>query len=225
MLGLLPERPAGRPFRLLCLGAHSDDIEIGCGGTVLRLLAELPDVEVYWAVFSAGDERRRAEAEAGASVLLRGAGKVETRFHGFRDGYFPAEFAGVKQAVEELKGWARPDLVLTHNRHDRHQDHRTLAELTWNSFRNHLVLAYEIPKFDGDLGNPNLFVPLTGAQAQAKVDALMAGFESQRGKGWFTPDTFHGLLRLRGIQAASPTGLAEGFYAEKITLFPPPTRD
>lgn len=220
MLSLLPAPRSGRPLRVLCLGAHSDDIEIGCGATVLHLLDQLPEVEVYWAVFAAAGQRRE-EAEAGAAAFLGRAAAAHTRFHDFRDGYFPAEFTRLKDAFEALKGWVEPDLVLTHQRADRHQDHRTLADLTWNTFRNHLVLGYEIPKYEGDLGNPNLFVPVSPERAQAKITALMEGFASQRSKGWFTPDTFHGLMRLRGIQAASPTGLAEAFYAEKITFLQP----
>lgn len=217
MLSLLPGRDLGRPLRLLCIGAHSDDIEIGCGATLLRLVAGPQPVAADWVVFAATGDRGREAAES-ASALLRGAAAVRTRLHGFRDGFFPADFAGIKEAFEDLKRWSSPDLVLTHWRGDRHQDHRLLAELSWNTFRDHLLLAYEIPKYDGDLGNPNLFVPVTAETAQAKIDALMAGFGSQRSKGWFSPDTFHGLMRLRGVQAASPTGLAEGFHAEKLNL-------
>ncbi len=204
------------PPILLLLGAHSDDIEIGCGGTVLTLLERHPGARVHWVVFSACGERAD-EARAAAKRFLAAAGAAEVMLHTFRDGFFPAEYTAIKEVFEGLKA-LRPDLVLTHRRSDHHQDHRTLAELTWNTFRSHLVLEYEVPKYDPDLGNPNLFVPLTREAAEAKVAALMACFGTQRSRAWFTPDTFLGLMRLRGVQCASPTGLAEGFFAHKICL-------
>ncbi len=204
------------PPTLLCLGAHSDDIEIGCGGTVLTLLGRHPGARVHWVVLSARGERA-GEARAAAERFLVGAGAAEVTLHGFRDGFFPADFAAIKEVFEALKA-AKPDLVLTHRRLDHHQDHRMLAELTWNTFRSHLVLEYEVPKYDPDLGNPNLFVPLAREAAEAKVAALMECFGTQRSRAWFTPDTFLGLMRLRGVQCASPTGLAEGFFAHKLCL-------
>lgn len=212
--------PDGRPLTVLCLGAHSDDIEIGCGGTVLTLLDRHPGARVHWVVFAAaGDAERAAEAQAGAARCLAAAGAREVVLHGFRDGFFPAEFTRLKDCFEALKGAVAPDLVLTHRRADHHQDHRLLAELTWNTFRDHLVLEYEIPKYDPDLGNLNLFVPLTRERAEAKIAILMEVFASQRRRAaWFTPDTFHGLMRLRGLQCAAPSGLAEGFQAAKIRL-------
>jgi LmbE family N-acetylglucosaminyl deacetylase len=206
----------GAPPTLLLLGAHSDDIEIGCGGTILTLLERHPGARVHWVVFSARGERAE-EARAAAKRFLAGAGSAEVTLHTFRDGFFPAEFTALKEVFEGLKA-VKPDLVLTHRRADHHQDHRTLAELTWNTFRSHLVLEYEVPKYDPDLGNPNLFVPLDRAAAEAKVAALMAHFGSQRSRAWFTPETFLGLMRLRGVQCAAPTGLAEGFFAHKICL-------
>lgn len=206
----------GTPPTLLLLGAHSDDIEIGCGGTVLTLLERHPGARVHWVVFSARGERAD-EARAAAKRFLAGAGAAEVTLHTFRDGFFPAEFTAIKEVFEGLKA-VKPDLVLTHRRADHHQDHRTLSELAWNTFRSHLVLEYEVPKYDPDLGNPNLFVPLEREAAEAKVAALMAHFGSQRSRVWFTPDTFLGLMRLRGVQCASPTGLAEGFFAHKICL-------
>jgi LmbE family N-acetylglucosaminyl deacetylase len=208
--------PTDAPPTLLCLGAHSDDIEIGCGGTLLTLLERHPGARVHWVVFSARGERAE-EARAAAKRFLATAGTAEVTLHTFRDGFFPTEFAAIKEVFEGLKA-VKPDLVLTHRRLDHHQDHRTLAELTWNTFRSHLVLEYEVPKYDPDLGNPNLFVPLAREVAEAKVSELMAQFGTQRSRAWFTPDTFLGLMRLRGVQCASPTGLAEGFFAHKLCL-------
>ena len=218
MLPLALVVPPDRPLRLLVLGAHSDDIEIGCGGTVLTLLDRHPGTEVRWVVFGAADAARATDAKAAAGRFLASAGRTEVSLHRFRDGFFPAEFTALKEAFEALKSAPPPDLVLTHRRRDHHQDHRTVAEFTWNTFRDTLVLEYEIPKYDPDLGNPNLFVPLDRALAEAKVAALMECFGSQRGRGWFTPDTFLGLMRLRGVQCAAPSGLAEGFYAPKLCL-------
>jgi LmbE family N-acetylglucosaminyl deacetylase len=204
-----------RPFRLLCLGAHADDIEIGCGGTVLRLVAEIPDLSVCWIVFS-GHDARETEARRCADAFLSGCKDRHVEVLQFRDGYFPFEGAAIKDRFEALKREFEPALVLTHWRNDAHQDHRLIAELTGNTFRDHLVLAYEIPKYDNDLGNPNFFVPLTGPQMEQKTRLLASGFPSQSGRGWFTSDTFMAMARLRGVGCKAPDGLAEGFYAEKI---------
>ncbi|MGH7087987.1 MAG: PIG-L deacetylase family protein [Stellaceae bacterium] len=211
--------PSAEPIRLLCLGAHPDDIEIGCGGTLLRLLAESRQWIVRWVVMSGSDERR-AEAEASARRYLRALPDAAWRIelHRFRDGYFPAEIARVKDAFEALHRAFEPDLVLTHARSDLHQDHRAVAELTHNTFRDHLVLEYEIPKYDGDLGNPNLFVPLDAAICERKCAGLVEHFRSQARRRWFTPDTFMALLRLRGIGCNAPSGLAEAFYCRKAVL-------
>jgi LmbE family N-acetylglucosaminyl deacetylase len=206
--------PAG-PLRLLCLGAHADDIEIGCGGTLLRLLAEHPGSEVDWVVFSAAGERR-GEAEASAAAFLAAAGARRIRLHGFRDGFFPWEGAAIKEEFERLKAATDPMLVLTHWKGDAHQDHRTLAELAWNTWRRHLVLEYEIPKMEGDLGNPALFVPLGEAEVARKIELLMRHFGSQRSKTWFDETTFRGLLRLRGVNAG--TEWAEGFYCRRALV-------
>jgi len=205
------------PLRILCLGAHSDDIEIGAGGTVLTLLRRHPASQVRWVVLSAAG-LREAEARDSATTFLADAGTANVQVHGFRDGFFPAEFAGLKETFEALKQDFQPDLVLTHRREDHHQDHRTVAELTWHTFRDHLVLAYEIPKYDPDLGNPNVFVPLRAEDAERKVAALMRHFGSQRSRRWFTAETFLGLMRLRGVQAAAPSGLAEGLFGVKLWL-------
>lgn len=211
--------PAPQPLRLLCLGAHPDDIEIGCGGTVLRLLAERQDTLVRWTVFS-GNRERRCEAEASACDFLGGIPRAnrQIEIHAFRDGYFPAQIAAIKDEFEALHRGFEPDLVLTHARTDLHQDHRTIAELTHNTFRNHLVLEYEIPKYDGDLGNPNLFVPLPAPLCARKCAALLDHFASQAMRQWFTADTFMAMLRLRGIGCNAPSGLAEAFHCRKAVL-------
>jgi LmbE family N-acetylglucosaminyl deacetylase len=202
---------------ILCIGAHCDDIEIGCGGALAEWASLYPQARFVWAVFS-GTESRIAETRAAAKALLGADHRVDLHFYGFRDSYFPAQFAEIKDALAGLGRQVQPDLVLTHYERDRHQDHRVLAELTWNVFRNHLVLEYEIPKYDGDLGAPNLFVPLSAAVAARKVEALLTSFASQRGRDWFTADTFNALLRLRGIESKAPSGLAEAFYARKLVL-------
>jgi LmbE family N-acetylglucosaminyl deacetylase len=206
-----------RPTRILCLGAHSDDIEIGCGGTVLRLVESYPDLEVRWVVLS-GDERRAQEARCSASMFLAGVQHAEVTVHTFRDGFFPYIGAEIKTVFEELKEEAAPDVIFTHSRGDLHQDHRVVAELTWNTFRDHFILEYEIPKYDGGLPNPNFFVPVDEETRTRKIAYLMRAFGSQRSKRWFTEDTFAGLMRLRGIECASPVGSAEAFLAKKIVL-------
>jgi LmbE family N-acetylglucosaminyl deacetylase len=217
MLPLLLDRRAGAKLTILCLGAHADDIEIGAGGTILTLLHHHHDAQVMWVVFSASGERAQ-EAKASAAAFLGAASPHEVSVHGFRDGFFPSEFERLKETFEAIKAHFHPTLIFTHHHADRHQDHRTLAELTWNTFRDHLVVEYEIPKYDPDLGNPNLFVPLTPAVAARKVELLVAHFTSQQGRRWFVPATFHAMMQIRGVQAASPSGLAEGFHASKLQL-------
>ncbi len=214
MLGLAFAGPP-RPLRLLCLGAHPDDIEIGCGGSVLRLIAEQPGMSVRWVVFS-GSERRRVEAQSAARHFLAGSADAEISVLDFRDGFFPSQHAEIKDAFEQMKRDYRPSLVLTHYREDLHQDHRLVAELTYNTFRDHLVWEYEIPKFDGDLGNPNLFFPLSREHCRRKVTTLLEHFPSQSERAsWFTEETFFAMLRLRGIGCNAPSGLAEAFYCRK----------
>jgi LmbE family N-acetylglucosaminyl deacetylase len=205
------------PLRILCLGAHSDDIEIGCGGTILRLLEERPGSSVHWAVFSAVGERER-EARDSAADFLAGSGRATVAVKTFRESFFPASWADIKAYFEEIKREVTPDLVLCHRPQDLHQDHRTVGELAWNTFRNHLVLEYEIAKYEGDLGSPNVFVPLTRAVAERKVELLMRHFGSQAMRTWFRPDTFHGLMSIRGIECNAPEGRAEAFYARKIVV-------
>ncbi|MEZ5564342.1 MAG: PIG-L deacetylase family protein [Gammaproteobacteria bacterium] len=203
--------------RLLCLGAHCDDIEIGCGATLLTLLAANPDISVDWVVFS-GAGNRETETRAAASDFLPASTKSQLTVHDFRDGYFPDEWGRLKACFAELGARIAPDLVLTHYRHDLHQDHRTIAEMTWQTFRNRLIWEYEIPKFDGDLGRPNLFVPVTEAVAARKIDILLRSFPSQASKNWFSATTFNALLRLRGIESGASTGLAEAFHAAKTVV-------
>jgi LmbE family N-acetylglucosaminyl deacetylase len=205
------------PLSLLCLGAHSDDLEIGCAGTVLRLLAERPGSTVRWEIFSATPERE-AEARASAAQVLAGAGSARVEVGAFRESFFPQASTAIKERFEQLKAEVRPDVVLTHRTADLHQDHRTLAELTWNTFRDHLILEYEIPKYEGDLGQPNLFVPLPRATAEAKVELILRHFRSQAGRRWFRRETFEALLHLRGIECNAPEGCAEAFHARKIVL-------
>ncbi len=217
MLPLLARRPADEPLKLLAIGAHSDDIEIGAGGTILKLIEEGALAEVTWVVLT-GDGPRAAEAAASADALLDGMSSKEVILGAFRDGYFPYEGAAIKDFFEQLKHRIRPDLILTHQRSDLHQDHRVTCELTWNTFRDHLILEYEIPKFDGDLGSPNLFVPLEQSVCARKVEHLMRYFGTQRPKQWFDDELFSGLMRLRGVECVSPTSYAEAFYCRKATL-------
>jgi len=221
MLSLtLGARPSG-PLTLLCLGAHADDIEIGCGGTVLRLLGERRRVRVHWVVLSADGERGR-EARRSAAGLLRRAERAEIRIERFRDGFLPWEGAAVKEVFEQLKAEVDPDLVFTPGRDDAHQDHRLVSELTWNTFRDHCILEYEIPKYDGDLGRPNVFVPLPDRVRRRKLRLLLSAFPSQRNRRWFTESTFDAMMRLRGIECNADSGYAEAFYGRKVVLGPSP---
>jgi LmbE family N-acetylglucosaminyl deacetylase len=208
----------GAAVRILCLGAHVDDIEIGCGGLILDLLTRQPGSSAHWIVFS-GNAARAREARASARSLLTGAKTIRVSVHRFRDGFFPWEGDAIKRAFERLKRTiAAPDIVLTHCRDDRHQDHRVISDLTWNTFRDHLVLEYEVPKYDGDLGQPNCYVALGRETSDRKVAHLMKAFGSQRDRHWFSPETFLGLMRLRGVECRAPDGYAEAFYARKFVM-------
>lgn len=206
------------PLRLLCVGAHSDDLEIGCAGTIMQWLGSR-SCEVDWVVFS-GEGERTSEAHASASALLRRAQQTRIEICAFRDGFFPAAYSQIKDKFEELKARINPHVVLTHWLQDRHQDHRVVAELTWNTFRNHCVLEYEIPKYDGDLGNPGVYVPLRKAIAERKVAHLERHFGTQRSRYWFNRETFLSLARLRGLECRASSGLAEAFHARKLVLRP-----
>lgn len=210
---LLVARPG--PARVLVLGAHPDDIEIGCGGTILRLVAERADLEVLWVVFCS-NPTRAAEAHSSAEAFLSGTAASRVVVHEFRDGFLPYSGAAVKEAFEALKTQFSPDLVLTHYRDDRHQDHRLVSELTWNTWRDHTIFEYEIPKYDGDFGSPNLFAPLPRATLERKIDLVLEHFRSQTGKQWFTRDLLEAVARIRGMECAAPDRVAEAFYARKV---------
>jgi LmbE family N-acetylglucosaminyl deacetylase len=205
------------PLDVLCLGAHSDDIEIGCGGTILRLIEQYPAIRVHWVIFSARGVRH-TEAER-AAHLFAGRDRLSNLIlKEYPDGFLPYVGADVKATFEELKQTVKPDLIFTHQPHDAHQDHRLLCELTWNTFRNHFILEYEIPKYDGDLGRPSVFFPLSVSQYQIKIRHLVEAFGSQRRKQWFQESTFEALMRLRGMECNAPSGYAEAFYCRKAVL-------
>ena len=205
------------PLKLLCLGAHADDIEIGCGGTVLRLLREHPGSVVHWVVFAASP-LREAEARGSAAAFLASSGEAEVVVHHFRESYFPRVASEIKDAFESIKGSFRPDLVLCHRKLDAHQDHRVVAELAWNTWRDHAIWEYEIPKYDGDLGQPNLYVPLSQSEADRKVELVLEHFKSQATRAWFRADTFQSLMGVRAIECNAPEGRAEGFYVRKLVV-------
>jgi len=217
MIQLNLDSVPGGALSILCLGSHSDDIEIGCGGTVLRLREQYPSCVFDWVVFSAIGIRE-AEAERGAELFAGTNRRESAVLKTFRDGFMPFVGGEVKEVFEELKDTISPDLIFTHNRKDAHQDHRLIAELTWNTFRDHFILEYEVPKYDGDLGQPNVFVPLEAEVCQKKARYIMDTFQSQRAKRWFQADTFLSLMRLRGMECNAPSGYAEAFYGRKIVL-------
>ena len=216
MIGLDLRWDGGGALSVLALGAHSDDIEIGCGGTLLTLQERYP-LDVTWVVLGASGEREH-EARVSAERFLERAADGRVLVEGFEDSFFPYHGEPIKRRFEELKAERSPDVVLTHTRFDLHQDHRLLCELTWNTFRDQLVLEYEVPKWDGDLGAPNVFVPLDEATAERKIELLLECFPTQAGRPWFTADLFRSLLRLRGMESASASGLAEAFYGRKLVL-------
>lgn len=209
---------AGRtPKKILCLGAHCDDIEIGCGGTILKLIRASRDLSVYWVVFSSDDDREK-EALKSANDFLRNVKKKNVVINRFRNSFFPYCGVEIKEYFEALKKEFSPDIIFTHYRNDLHQDHRLINELTWNTFRDHLILEYEIPKYDGDLGSPNFFVHLDEISCRAKTEKILRYFKSQQDKEWFSRDTFLSLLRLRGVESNAPEKYAEGFYCRKIAF-------
>jgi LmbE family N-acetylglucosaminyl deacetylase len=217
MISLHLDRGGTAGLQLLCLGAHADDIEIGCGGTLLRLAAQYPGCVVHWVVFSALDVRE-AEARRAAALFVDPTALREPLLQTFPDGCMPFVGTAVKAVFEELKRAISPDVIFTHNRKDAHQDHRLIAELTWQTFRDHWILEYEIPKYDGDLGQPSVFVPLPPEVYQKKVRYLMEAFPSQHSKRWFAEETFLALMRLRGMECQAPSGYAEAFYCRKLVL-------
>jgi len=211
----LPKNDGGS-LTVLCLGAHCDDIEIGCGGTLLHLKETLPGVKFHWVVFSASGPRGQ-EAKKAAELFTAGCER-EIVLKDYRDGFLPYDGSAVKGFFEEMKRQVNPDLIFTHWSGDAHQDHRLISELTGNTFRNHLILEYEIPKYDGDLGRPGVFVPLDPEVYKKKVDYIMDAFQSQHPKRWFQPETFLSLMRLRGMECNSPSDYAEAFYCRKMVL-------
>jgi LmbE family N-acetylglucosaminyl deacetylase len=216
MIHVRLDSEAVRPLNILCLGAHSDDIEIGCGGAILHLVDQFPASRFYWVVFSAPGVRE-AEARRSAELL------VGSRLNGpllktFQDGFMPYLGSDVKTVFENELKQISPDLIFTHNGKDAHQDHRFISELTWNTFRDHLILEYEIPKYDGDLAQPSVYVPLTQEICRKKVSSLMDAFQSQHSKRWFEESTFMALMRLRGMECNAPSGYAEAFYCRKVVF-------
>jgi LmbE family N-acetylglucosaminyl deacetylase len=204
-------------LKVLCLGAHSDDIEIGCGGSVLKLIQEYRRTSFSWVVFSSNEIRKR-EAEKSAEAFLVDAERNVVVLNKFRDGFFPYSGGEIKDYFEELKRELDPDLIFTHQRLDLHQDHRLISELTWNTFRDHLILEYEIPKYDGDLGAPNVFTHLDEAICKKKVRYILEHFKSQASNQWFAEEAFQAIMRLRGIESNSASQYAEAFYCRKLAL-------
>jgi len=205
------------PKNILCLGAHCDDIEIGCGGAVLKYASELNDLGVHWVVFSS-DGPREKEALRSADEFLKNVRRKHVEIRRFRNSYFPSQGAEIKEYFEKLKLEVSPDFIFTHYRNDLHQDHRVINELTWNTFRDHLILEYEILKFDGDLGSPNAFIHLNEATCKEKINNILDIFKSQREKKWFTEDAFLSMLRIRGVESNAPDKYAEGFYCRKLII-------
>ena len=217
MRSLQIARPGDR-LSLLCLGAHSDDIEIGTGATLLSMMDHGIHLEVHWCVLSGGVGEREREAKASAADFLSKAASTQIEVMPFKDGFFPEQGDAIKSWFEMLKARTNPDLIFTHYRDDAHQDHRQVCRLTWNTFRDHCVLEYEIPKWDGDLGQPNLYMPVSAEALRRKIDWLNAHFGSQRSKQWFDSELFLGLARLRGVECRAPERYAEAFFARKLTV-------
>jgi LmbE family N-acetylglucosaminyl deacetylase len=216
MLSLrLGETPA--PLQMLCLGAHCDDIEIGAGGTLMRLLAEHPGSRVDWVVLSSNPAREE-ETRRSAKDFLAEAGQSRVTVETFRESFFPYRGESIKEFFEKTRAAVAPDVIFAPHRQDEHQDHRLVAELTWNTFRDHLIVEYEIPKYEGDLGRPNLYVPLTKEQARRKVELILRHYPSQSGRSWFRPETFQAVMSLRGVECNAPDGLAEAFHCRKVRL-------
>jgi LmbE family N-acetylglucosaminyl deacetylase len=207
----------GDRLSVLCLGAHSDDIEIGVGATLLTMIGRGIHLEVLWCVLS-GAGNRECEAKASAADFLSGAERADIEVMDFRDGFFPEQGEAIKSWFEALKMRVDPDLILTHRREDAHQDHRAVCGLTWSTFRDHCILEYEIPKWDGDLGQPNVYVPIAADTIERKIDLLTMHFSSQRSKHWFDTETFRGLARLRGMECRAPENYAEALFARKLSL-------
>jgi LmbE family N-acetylglucosaminyl deacetylase len=207
----------GERLSVLCLGAHSDDIEIGAGATLLSMQERGIRLDVHWCVLSGGS-MRESEARASAADFLSAAQSSQVEVMSFRDGFFPEQGEAIKSWFEALRERVDPDLILTHRKEDAHQDHRRVCRLTWNTFRNHCILEYEIPKWDGDMGQPNLYVPISASALKRKIDLLITHFGTQRSKQWFDSETFLGLARLRGMECRAPERYAEAFIGRKLAL-------
>lgn len=217
MIALKFSKRGREAFNVLCLGAHSDDIEIGCGATVLKFLEDYGEISVYWVVFTANGERRK-EAEKSANLFLAKASRNEINIKNFKESFFPYIGGEIKEYFEKLKKGISPDIIFTHYRHDLHQDHRLISQLTWNTFRDHLILEYEIPKYDGDLGSPNFFVHLEEPICHKKIKYIIGSFRTQKDNRWFTEDTFKSILRIRGIESNAPEKYAEAFHCRKMVF-------
>lgn len=212
---LLPD--GKESVNILCLGAHCDDIEIGCGGTMLQFLQSNSNISMTWVVFCSDDERSR-EAARSFDRFSQNALHNKIVIHHFRDGFLPWLGLEVKEAFEEMKAWADPDVIFTHYREDLHQDHRLISDLTWNTFRNHLILEYEIMKYDGDIGRTNTYMPIDEENCRKKIDLIMDSYRSQKSKKWFTDDLFWALPRIRGMEINAPSRYAEAFYSRKVVI-------
>jgi len=217
MLNMVFDIKKEHKLSVLCLGAHCDDIEIGAGGIIIKLIENFPNINFSWIVFSS-DTTRADEAHKSANALLRQVKEKQIIIQGFKESYLPYWGAEIKENFEQIKKEVFPDLILTHYRNDLHQDHRLISGLTWNTFRNHLILEYEIPKYDGDFGSPNFFVNLDEATCQKKIRHILAHFLSQNTRQWFDKETFKSVLKLRGVESNSPGKYAEAFYCRKITF-------
>ena len=216
MLNLAFGNKTQEPLKILCLGAHCDDIEIGCGGTILKLIDTYPESVHRWVTIASTPDRA-LEASASFTEFMKRVKRKQLEVKDFRDGFFPYDGAKIKDYIETLKSFF-PDIIFTHRLEDRHQDHRTVSELTWNTFRDHLIFEYEIPKYDGDLGQPNVFVSLDEQLCDRKIEYTLSAYKSQRQKHWFTRDTLLALMRIRGVECASPTNYAEAFHCRKVVL-------
>jgi len=224
VLPLQLETPAGRPLSILAIGAHPDDIEIGAGGTLLSLAAACPGLQARYLVLT-GTAERHEEARSAASAFLP-ATDVHIDLHELPEGRFPAVWARVKDALEDVARSCSPDLILAPSRADAHQDHRTIGEIVPTVFRDQLYLGYEIPKWDGDLSQPSMYLPLSADVARRKVELLHKCFPSQRVRDWWDDEVFLGMARLRGMECRAP--YAEAFTCTKSAILPPilaPDRD
>lgn len=207
----------GRRLEVLCIGAHCDDIEIGCGGILLTLQQRHADCRIHWLVLTS-IPTRRAEAVAAAQALVRPSARGEVRICELPDGLLPAHFAEVKRHFEDLKRDIEPDIVFTHHGRDLHQDHSLVSQVTWQTFRDHLIWEYEVPKYDADLAAPNVYVPLPAGVATQKADLVMRSFPSQAGKSWFSADNLLAVMRLRGLECRAESGFAEAFHCRKLVF-------